>query len=86
MIQSVRAWVGGEGGKGAGVSEEGLFIGPFCAPVRVVPHLNRPISQPMTGRLPKPSAPTTAQPSSTLFCGPSGDFTQGENRRVDITH
>ena len=23
MVQSVRAWVGGEGGKGAGVSEEG---------------------------------------------------------------
>lgn len=53
MVQSVRAWVGGEGGKGAGVSEEGEqrpFLGPFCAPVRVAPHLNGPINQPTTGR------------------------------------
>lgn len=46
MVQSVRVWVGCEGGKGAGVSEEG----PFCAPVRLVPHLNGPVSQSMTGR------------------------------------
>lgn len=53
MVQSVRAWVGGEGGKGAGVSEEGEqrpFHGPFCVLVRVVPHLNGPTSQPTTGR------------------------------------
>lgn len=53
MVQSVRAWVGGEGGKGAGVNEEGEqrpFLGPFCAPVRVLPHLDGLISQPTTDR------------------------------------
>lgn len=53
MVQSVCAWVGGEGGKGAGVSKEGEqrpFCVPFCDPVRVVPHLDGPVSQSTTDR------------------------------------
>ena len=80
MVQSVRAWVGGEGGKGAGVSEEGEqrpFLCPFCVLVRVVPHFNGPTNRPANRQAPEPSARTIAQPSSTFFHGSSANLTQG---------
>lgn len=72
--------------KGQGVSEEGEqrpFHGPFCAPVRVAPHLNGPISQSTTDG-PEPSGRTIAQPSSTSFHVPSGNLTQ-ERKEANYT-
>lgn len=62
MVQNVCAWVGGEGGKGAGVSKEGPFLGPFCAPVRAVPHLDGAVSQATTGRPRSPLSPLLLSP------------------------
>lgn len=83
MVRSLRARVGGEGGKGAGVSEEGEqrpFLGPSCADGEsgASPQLDQS-GRPSTGRPPEASARTTAQASSTLFHGPSGTFAQGED-------
>lgn len=45
MVRCVRAWVGGEGGKGRGVSNEGLLLCPLFALVRVLLGVSGPVSQ-----------------------------------------
>lgn len=69
MIYSVGVQVGGEGGRGAGVSEEGEqrpLLRPFCVGES---DTSRPISQSDNRPAPEPRARTTTQPSSTLCHG-----------------